>query len=86
MDTLLEKRTPVLLSFEKGRGKLVCYEGFFLKPGYLYGRDERGRPVATSGWTVRERICLYVKENGAWQQHWMRKEDFHKQFHKSIGE
>lgn len=76
MSVLKNQRSPALFQVKKSQGKLVSYEGFFLKPGYYYGYDSKGRPVATSQWTVNGRICVYVKENGKWTKHWIREDEF----------
>lgn len=77
MDVPTKTRSPALFRLNKDV-KLASFEGFFLKPGYYYGYDSQGRPIATSTWTVNERLCLYVKEHGDWTQHWVREAEFKK--------
>ena len=75
MDVPTKTRSPALFRLNKDV-KLASFEGFFLKPGYYYGYDSKGRPIATSTWTVNERLCLYVKEHGDWTQHWVSEAEF----------
>ncbi len=79
MSVPTKTRSPALYRMDQA-AKLVSFEGFFLKPGYYYGYDESGRPIATSTWTVNDRLCLYVKEHGKWVSHWVRESDFRKTY------
>lgn len=47
------------------------YEGFTLKKGFWYGKDLRGRAVATSTWVYNyENLALYVKGEEGWKLEW----------------
>lgn len=45
----------------------AVYDGFVLKPGYFYGVNYRGQPIATSTYVKDGKLALYKKE----QDHWV---------------
>ena len=44
------------------------YEGFILKKHFLYGKDQRGHPIATSGFIKDGNLIIYEKKDSGWNQ------------------
>ena len=42
------------------------YEGFVLKKNFLYGRNRRGDPIATSGFLKDGNLLIYEKTAKGW--------------------
>lgn len=42
------------------------YEGFVLKKNFLYGKDQRGNPIATSGFLKDGNLLIYEKTASGW--------------------
>ena len=44
----------------------AVYDGFVLKPGYFYGINYRGEPIATSTYVKDGKLALYRREQEKW--------------------
>ena len=49
----------------------AVFDGFVLKRGYFYGRDDDGRPIATSTFVKDGKLALYTKDNSHWIRSWI---------------
>lgn len=50
----------------------AVFGGFVLKPGYFYGADSSGRPVATSTCVKDGKVLIYTKvDEDHWTKNWV---------------
>lgn len=48
----------------------AMFHGFILQPGFWYGYDADGFPVATSTWVQNGELAMYIKQKGLWKREW----------------